>query len=174
MTSHNNSEVKISSRAAEQLDRVLAFFPRADAKGSVLLAVDTGMLAFLASNFPPYSSFDKMLLIALLPTLLLAISLWHLYKGAFPSLDGGHESLIYFREIAKRTESRFISEFVSQSDEVYINDLLSQAWRNSEILKEKFNHISSAFNWMALAILPWLGSLVLLAVHYPSKNILLK
>jgi hypothetical protein len=31
--------------AAIQLDRVLAFFPRADAKGSVLLAVDTGMLA---------------------------------------------------------------------------------------------------------------------------------
>lgn len=174
MSSHNNSAAKMGLHAAEQLDRVLAFFTRADAKGSVLLAVDTGMLAFLASNFPLYNSFDKMLLITLLPALLLAISLWHLYKGAFPSLDGGHESLIYFREIAKRTESRFIAEFVSQSDEAYINDLLSQVWRNSEILKEKFNHISSAFNWMALSIPPWLGSLILLTVHYPSKNILLK
>lgn len=46
----------LSEAAAAQLDRVLAFFPRADAKGSVLLAVDTGMLAVLASNSPASSS----------------------------------------------------------------------------------------------------------------------
>lgn len=161
---------RLSEIAETQLDRVLAFFSRADAKGSVLLAVDTGMLAILASNYPLSGSFDRMLLITLIPVLLIGISLWHLYMGAFPSLKGGHDSLIYFREIAKRTESRFIEQFTTQSEEAYLNDLLSQIWRNSEILKEKFNHISSAFNWMALAILPWLGSLVLLAVHYPPTN----
>ena len=164
----------LSEVAAAQLDRVLAFFPRADAKGSVLLAVDTGMLAVLASNSPPSSSFDWIILITLLPVLLLGMSLWHLYMGAFPSLKGGHDSLIYFREIAKRAESRFIEQFTTQSEEAYLNDLLSQIWRNSEILKEKFNHISAAFNWMALAILPWLGSLVLLAIHYPTRSVLLK
>jgi hypothetical protein len=164
----------LSEAAASQLDRVLAFFPRADAKGSVLLAVDTGMLAVLASNSPPSASFDWWILIALLPLLLLGISLWHLYMGAFPSLKGGHDSLIYFREIAKRTESRFIDEWVTLSEEAHLKDLLSQAWRNSEILKTKFDHISAAFNWMALAILPWVGSLVLLAIHYPSRNVLLK
>lgn len=160
----------MSEIAGNQLDRVLAFFPRVDAKGSVLLAVDTGMLAVLASDYPSSHSFDYMLLITLVPVLFIGISLWHLYMGAFPSLKGGHDSLIYFREIAKRTESRFIEQFMAQSDEVYVNDLLSQTWRNSEILREKFNHISSAFNWMALAILPWLGSLVFLAVHYPPTN----
>jgi len=162
---------RASEAAAAQLDRVLAFFPRADAKGSVLLAVDTGMLAVLASNFPPSSSFDRMTLLTLLPVLMVGISLWHLYMGAFPSLKGGHDSLIYFREISKRTESKFIEEFTAQSEEAHIKDLLSQTWRNSEILKEKFNHISSAFNWTALAILPWLGSLVLLAIHYPSRSV---
>ena len=39
---------------------------------------------------------------------MIAASLWFLYRVAFPALDGGHESLIYFREIAKRTESSFI------------------------------------------------------------------
>ena len=90
--------------------------------------------------------------------------------GAFPSLKGGHDSLIYFREISK-TESKFIEEFVAQSDDAHLKDLLSQVWRNSEILKAKFNHISSAFNWMALAILPWVGSLVLLATHFPSTSV---
>jgi hypothetical protein len=164
----------LSEAAATQLDRVLAFFPRADAKASVLLAVDTGMLAVLASNLPPSSTFDSRILVTLLPVLLLGVSLWHLYMGAFPSLKGGHDSLIYFREISKRTESRFIEEFMAQSDEAYLKDVLCQVWRNSEILREKFDHISSAFNWMALAILPWLGSLVLLAIHYPSRSVLLK
>src|SRR5437660_9840787 len=137
----------LSEVAAAQLDRVLAFFPRADAKGSVLLAVDTGMLAVLASNSPPSSSFDWIILITLLPVLLLGMSLWHLYMGAFPSLKGGHDSLIYFREISNRTEYRFIEEFIAQLDEARLKDVLSQVWRNSEILREKFDHISSAFNW---------------------------
>jgi hypothetical protein len=164
----------LSETAASQLDRVLAFFPRADAKGSVLLAVDTGMLAVLASNSPPSAMFDWWILMALIPIVLLGISLWHLYMGTFPSLEGGHDSLVYFREISKRTESRFIEAFLAQPDDVLLKDLLSQVWRNSEILKTKFDHISSAFNWTALAILPWLGSLLLLAIRYPSRSVLLK
>jgi hypothetical protein len=164
----------LSEAAVTQLDRILAFFPRADAKASVLLAVDTGMLAILAGNFPPSSSFDLIILTTLLPVSLLGISLWHLYMGAFPRLKGGQGSLVYFREISNRTEARFIEEFTAQSDEAHVKDLLSQVWRNSEILKEKFDHISSAFNWMALAIPPWLGSIVLLAIHYPSRSVLLR
>ena len=38
--------------ARDQLDRVLGFFPRVDAKASVILAVDTGMLAFLVAHVP--------------------------------------------------------------------------------------------------------------------------
>jgi hypothetical protein len=157
--------------AAEQLNRVLAFFPRADAKGSVLLAVDTGMLAVLASNCPPVSAFDWWMLLPLLPLVLLAISLFHLYLGAFPSLKGGEESLVYFREIAKKREQPFIETFTAQTEAAYIQDLLGQVWRNSQILTTKFDHISSAFNWMALAIVPWLGSLVLVTIHYPSKGL---
>jgi len=127
------------------------------------------MLAVLASNLPGLNSFHRMLLIILVPVFFIGGSLWHLYLGAFPSLEGGHDSLIYFREIAKRTESRFIEERSSQSDDGYAKDVLSQVWRNSEILRQKFNHISSAFNWMAVAILPWVECLVFLSVHYPSK-----
>jgi hypothetical protein len=157
--------------AAQQLDRVLAFFPRADAKASVLLAVDTGMLAVLASNCPSLTAFDWWMLIPILPLVLLGISLLQLYRGAFPSLKGGEESLIYFREIAKKREQPFIEAFIAQTETAYVKDLLGQVWRNSEILKMKFDHISSAFNFMALALVPWLGSLVLLTIHYPSKGL---
>jgi len=161
----------LSEAAPAQLDRVLAFFSRADAKASVLLAVDTGMLAVLVSRLPPSSAFDCWLLILLAPLFLIGGSLWHLHKAAFPSLEGGRDSLIYFREIGKRTESKFVNEFTSQSEQDYLKDILSQVWRNSQILKEKFDHISAAFNWMALAIVPWAGSLVLLAIHYSARTV---
>jgi len=157
--------------AGQQLDRILAFFPRADAKGSVVLAVDTGMLAILATNCPAVSAFDWWMLIPLLPLVLLGISLCRLYLGAFPSLKGGEESLIYFREIAKKREEPFISAFIAQSEADYAKDVLGQVWRNSQILKMKFDHLSSAFNFMALAIVPWLGSLVLFSMHYPPKGL---
>ena len=44
--------------ARDQLDRVLGFFPRVDAKASVVLAVDTGMLAFLVAHVPSPSFVD--------------------------------------------------------------------------------------------------------------------
>jgi hypothetical protein len=43
-------------------------------------------------------------------------SLWNLYNGAFPNLKSGNSSLIYFTEIAKRTEAKFIDEFTAQSE----------------------------------------------------------
>jgi hypothetical protein len=156
--------------AKDQLNRTLGFFARVDAKASVLLAVNTGMTALLIGNSPPIRAFDWSMLIVLLPISLLAASYWFLYKEAFPSLEGGRDSLIYFREIAKRTESKFIEQFKNQSEESYLSDLLSQIWRNSEILKTKFDDVRLAFNCTALAILPWVIALAFLI----SKNTALK
>jgi len=61
---------------------------------------------------------------------------------------------VYFREIAKRTEAKFIDEFLAQDETVYVKDVLGQVWRNSQILDEKFNHLKRAFVFMALAALP--------------------
>jgi hypothetical protein len=108
--------------AIDQLNRVIGFFPRVEAKASVVLAVDTGMLALLAINSPPIRSLEWYMLFAVIPVLLNGISIGHLYKGAFPQLKGGPQSLIYFREIANRTESKFIEEFKAQKTETYIKD----------------------------------------------------
>lgn len=156
--------------AKDQLNRTLGFFPRVDAKASVLLAVNTGMLGILVANSPPIRAFNWWMLIVLLPVILLTVSYWFLYREAFPSLKGGHDSLIYFREIAKRTESKFIDQFKGQTEDAYLADLLSQIWRNSEILRAKFDYVRFAFNCTALAIVPWIIALAMLV----SKNTILK
>jgi hypothetical protein len=160
---------QLKSACQHELNLVLSFFPRVDAKASVVLAVDTGMLGYLATHLPSLNSLRWWELgIPALAFALLALSLWHLYRGAFPNLSGGHSSLIYFSEIAKRTEAKFIDQFIEQRESEYVKDMLGQAWRNSEILKEKFDHLKGAFIFMAWSVLPWTVALADFALRMPS------
>ncbi len=149
--------------ARQQLDLVLSFFPRVEGRLSLLLSINLGMLALLSVNAPPLRDWQVAFVFVAIPVLLIGVSLSHIYQGFFPQLDGGKDSLIYFREIAARTESKFIEDFKTQGDQAYVNDILGQVWRNSEILKEKFDHLRSAFTLLAWAILPWIVSLGLFA-----------
>jgi hypothetical protein len=154
--------------AKDQLNLVLSFFSRVDAKASVVLAVDTAMAGYLAGRMPSLKTLPYWpTLIPLVAFVLIGISIWNLYKGAFPNLAGGNLSLVYFREIAKRTEAKFIDDFLAQDETAYVKDVLGQAWRNSEILVEKFNHLKLAFIFMALAVLPWVISLAIFAARTP-------
>jgi hypothetical protein len=153
----------------DQLNLVLSFFPRVESKSSVLLAIDTGMLGFVAANAPRLREMSIWMVITTAATLvLLAASIVMLYRGAFPRLSGGEKSLVYFREIAGRTEHRFIEEFKAQSDAQYVSDLLGQVWRNSEILRVKYECLKHAFTLMALAIPPWLVTVALFTAYHSA------
>jgi len=161
----------LTKDARDQLGLVLGFFPRVDAKASVVLAIDTGMLAVLSSKVSPLGTMPAVAIVAAsLCLLMLAGSFWFLYKVAFPALAGGHQSLVYFREIAKRTEAKFIEEFIAQDETARSRDLLGQVWRNSEILKMKFDALRWAFVLMALGIAPWVVSVSLFAAHSVSAS----
>jgi len=158
--------------AQDLLSKILSFFPRIDSKGSVLLGIDIGMLAILAANAPSFDLFTEWYMyIPILPVTLISISVWHLYKSNFPKLDGGYQSMIYFKEIAGRTEAKYLEEFKNMSAEQYLKEILGQVWRNSQILKEKYHHIKYAFNFMALAIIPWAVSLTIFVTinHLPDS-----
>lgn len=157
--------IKLMDVAKDQLERVLSFFPRVDTVLSVVLGIDLGMLALLTNKALPLKPFGWQMTIAGVAILLLGISLYHLFRGYFPKLDGGWNSLIYFREIAQRKEDKYQKAFKEQSEEAYVTDLLSQVWRNSEILTQKFDHLSKAFKYLAGAIIPWLIALILLTIQ---------
>jgi len=151
--------------ARDQLNRTLTFFPRVDAKASLIFGVDTALMAVLATRVFPYASLRWEWIPGGLTVFLLGVSFWHLYREAFPVLDGGHDSLLYFREISKRTEAKYIEGWKDLSDEDYLKDLLGQIWRNSAILTQKFDHMKWAFYALALAIVPWIISLVVLTLR---------
>jgi hypothetical protein len=155
--------------ARDQLSLVLSFFSRVDAKASALLAIDTGMLALLSSKARPFTTMPGLsYALAGVTVAMLGGSLWFLYRVSFPSLDGGHQSLIYFREIARRTETNFIDAFRAEEEDSRVKDLLGQIWRNSCILTAKFNALKWAFILMALAIIPWSVTVALFTSQAPS------
>jgi hypothetical protein len=157
---------KLISACKDELQLVLSFFSRVESRSSVVLAIDTGMAAFLAGNAPPMHSFSLWMMIASIGTLvLLGVSIVFLYFGSAPNLKGGEESLVYFAEISKHREHKFIEDFKAQSEVDYANDLLGQAWRNAKILNVKFYCLKWAFRFMAFAITPWLVSLALFASY---------
>lgn len=161
---------EIGGRADKQLDRVLSFFPRVEAKASFLFALDVGLLGYGTVNLDREDL--NSVYVATFGVAFLALtvaSLFHVYWCVFPHLKGGANSLIYFREIAQRTELDFADAFLSRTDESYARDVAGQIWRNSAILKLKFDYLKRAFVLTMLAIAPWAGFLASVALlHSPS------
>lgn len=152
------------TRAAEQLSLVLSFFPRVEGMLAVALGVNLGMLGVLAAKAEALRKFSPWHFVVAVPVLLICASLWCLYLAAFPRLDGGAESLIYFGEIAKKTEANFVHQFSARSLREHERDLLGQVWRNSAILADKYKHLKRALILLGLAALPWAISLTWLGI----------
>lgn len=152
--------------AWSQLSLILGFFPRIDTKLSVVLGIDLGMLAMLSTRMPPMSTITWLQGSSGVVFLLcLGTSLFHLYRGAFPHLEGGTNSLVYFRSIAAMTESDYRVAYSALSPAALTNELLDQSWRNAKILTCKFHSLRHAYTFTIIAALPWLLALALLSMQ---------
>ena len=144
-----------------QLDRIQQFFPRIDAKVSALFAVASGQIAVAAFNL---SVNDLKLWWVSIPLtaflLIISWALFNLYRVAYPHLEGGNSSLVYFNEIAKLRESEYITKLGAISDEELKADLAGQIWRNSEILARKYRYLKVATIAAMLSLVPWTVLLV--------------
>ena len=94
------------------------------------------------------------------------MSYYHLFRANFPDDNGGEKSLIFFKEIQKRTEANYIAEFLECSEATLRNDLLGQIWRNSCIVCEKYRRVKLAIIACAISVAPFVVFLVITgAIH---------
>lgn len=147
----------VSTEAAErQLDRLLGFFPRIDAKVSALTAMTFGQIAVAALNLEA-NDFKKWWIAG--PAGFFALSVFwtalHLYKCAYPHLKGGEGSLIYFGEISKFQELEFVSRFSEVTDKELKSDIAAQIWRNSQVLTFKYDFLKRATLGSIISVIPW-------------------
>lgn len=142
--------------AERQLALVQSFFPRLDSKVSAMFAISSAQIAVAALNL---SADDLKLWYVAIPAtaFLLAIiyTLISLYRCAYPHLEGGSQSLVYFAEIAKRTESDYIKQYAAVSVKDLTDDLSGQIWRNSEIVSTKYRWLNRSTIAAMLSLIPW-------------------
>ena len=139
-----------------QLDRLLAFFPRIDSKASALLAVTFAQIGVGALNLEA-KDFTKWWIAGPSAFFGLAVAwvMLNLYRCAYPHLEGGHGSLIYFNEISKLREAEFVDRFKALSQKAFIADLTGQIWRNAEVLSCKYRYLKRATIGAILSLIPW-------------------
>lgn len=139
-----------------QLDRILNFFPRVDGKATGLFAVASAELAVLLLNLQ-FGDFERwyVAIPVFACALLLSLTFFWLYRCSYPHLEGGKGSLIYFQEIATRTEGDYRRELREAEIDRLIDDLVGQIWRNSEILKLKFGYLKKASISLVWSLLPF-------------------
>lgn len=157
-----------------QMDRVLGFFPRVEARINGLFGVNTLIVAVGALNV---SAPDLKLWFVTVPGLLalagLLMSYAFLYRAYFPDVKGGQGSLVYFAEIEKRTEANYRSELLACSDEGFREDLIGQIWRNSQILCTKYVFVRKAVIATTLSFFPFfifLAATASIHVRLPILN----
>jgi hypothetical protein len=147
--------------AERQLDRVQNFFPRLDSKVSALFAITSGEIAVATINLAPD---DFKLWYIAVPAVCFALltigTLWFLYKCTFPHLDGGNNSLIYFKEVAKLTEQDYVRRFTTYVASDRLNDLAGQIWQNSKIATLKYDYLKRAMLFSVFSLLPWTATLL--------------
>jgi hypothetical protein len=144
-----------------QLDRLLTFFPRIDAKVSSLFAVSSAQLAIAALNMTLADL--KLWWVSCLLVLFAICALWvlvHLYRCAYPHLEGGQQSVIYFAEIVKRQQPRYVRELTTIDLESFREDVAGQVYRNAEILCLKYRFLKRATIGASFSTIPWVGLLL--------------
>ena len=143
--------------ATAQLDRLMGFFPRVETKASFILALNVAMLGVLAINFPVRAIDSPRGCCGIISTLALVLSLSQLYVVFFPHLKPGEKpSLIFFGDVADMGWRSYHKAVSSLGDDALLEDLTCQIWRNSEILKIKFDKTRAAFIFTLLALPFWL------------------
>ncbi len=143
--------------ATDQLNRLMGFFPRVEAKASFILALDIAMLGVLAANFPVRAFDSPRGCCGIIATLVLILSLWQLYIVFFPHLKPGEKpSLVFFGDIADMGWRGYHKAITTLTDDALLEDMTCQIWRNSEILKIKFDKTRAAFIFTLVALPFWL------------------
>jgi len=142
--------------AREQLNLVLGFFPRVDSKASVVLAINSGMLAVLP-RMPPlgrrYQSGRSLQLH--LTLLMIAGSFWFLYKVSFPILSGGQQSVNLLSGNREQNRSEIHRRVCGSGRKSKVTGCPRSGMAKLRNPKDEIRRSAVAFVLMAASLVPW-------------------
>lgn len=139
--------------AEKHLDRMHSFFGRIDAKLTAVASWLFVQLAVVALNTKWDDLSHTQVWVPFFGyAICSSVAARYLWKCIFPESKGGDSSLIYFGEIARRTEANFIKEYRAMTTDQLLDDLAGQIWRNAEIVRDKYQSVQSGIRWTTAAM----------------------
>lgn len=149
-------------RAEKNLQRQIEWVSRAETRTSLILGITVGMLGYSTSLMPAQSQWSCLLAVTFLGASALQICcLFFLFKTQFPQVLAPKPSLVFFGEITKLSLDDFREQSKIQNDEGYLDDLLAQIHRNSEIVTGKFRYLSYAMKCLLIGAVLWFPAIYL-------------
>lgn len=132
--------------ALAQLDRLMTFFPRVDAKATYLFTLNLALLGLTAVNFPYRDPASAGGVVGALAVMLTLISCISLYRAFIPTLKGSviRQSVLFFGAIADHTTADYTARLRGMTEDELLDDAACQIHRNAEILSQKFGHVQIA------------------------------
>lgn len=156
--------------AKASLERINGWIDNCDTKAGTILALIGVLLTIVFTNeglnelyklmsrvFPPRSFCGFLyLLLFVSSVILLIIGLLHLIWTLMAVTDAKKysqsgvttNSLLHFKSISDRTDyQRLYDDFITQSKESYLNDLMSQVYINSIIANKKYENYNNGLRY---------------------------
>ncbi len=146
-------------------ERTLGWIASSDVKVGVALALDTALIGGLAAAFVASEPASRMWWcypFIVLTTIGLVAAMFCAGMAAIPRMLGPVHSMIYFGRIAERTESVFVEEFSKTSEKAFLDDIVTQIYRNSQIASAKHLWVRASMKWLFFSLVPWLVSIAML------------
>jgi hypothetical protein len=139
------------------MERLLRTNTGADVKVSTLVGMNTTMLAVLAALVTRQEMTSIWLIgLALLAASGLLLGLFFLSLSSLPRTSRPARSIVFFGAISGIDSETFAGRVRGITDEEYLDDLIDQCYRTSNIATQKFRWIRRAqMAWYA-SIIPWL------------------
>ena len=145
------------NQAELNLQRKLDWIGRHDNRVVITTGIVIAMLGVLSSasaNIKTWTCFEYILFG--ITSLVLFISLILLYYSQYPKTTSPNSSLIFFKTISELDYNAFKSQTKSRTKEEYLDDLLFQIHRNSQILNKKFINLRISMILLGCSLIPWL------------------
>lgn len=149
--------------ATSVLDRNLAWIAAAEGKAGFAVAINTAMLAGLATAYANASAVDCLAYaMAACTALFVLFSVVCAGLVVRPRTSGPRSSLIFFGKIASMDRASYREQLATVTDVELLADLADQIHRNAEIATEKHQWSRMAINASFVAGLAWVASVALL------------
>lgn len=144
-------------------ERQLAWIAAAEAKTAVVVAIDTAMVAALATAFASTKAPTAWAItMSTMSASAVAIGVACCAMSLIPRTDGPQTSLLFFGTVARTAAADYAQALASTSESGLLEDWAAQIHRNAEIAARKHLWVRRAVGWSFLAAIPWLVAIALL------------